>query len=225
VPYSPASFLLIRKLILILVVAILTSCQTVQKTDCATCAYDIYLWKTAVDTVSQANFPNEEFNALVHYVDYSNAWVTSGNDIHITDDLLHRLSKEQRVAVAAHEIGHLKAGHYYSTMGVSILTSIAFTVANVFVPGLGYAEYAVKPAVVGGFSRPQELKADELGVGYLRKSGLSAQHFIEVFEIFREESGGKSDETSYFSTHPTTNERIEQIESFYEKPKITEVDN
>jgi predicted Zn-dependent protease len=222
VTFSPAPFLLIRNLILILVVVVLTSCQTVQKTDCAGCAYDIHLWKTAVDTVSQANFPDEEFNAVVHYVDYSNAWVTSGNDIHITDDLLHRLSKEQRVAVAAHEIGHLKAGHYYSTMGVSILTSIAFTVANVFVPGLGYAEYAVKPMVVGGFSRPQELKADELGVGYLRKAGLPAQHFIEVFKIFREESGGKSDETSYFSTHPTTNERIEQIESFLEKPEIIE---
>ena len=63
--------------------------------------------------------------------------------------------------------------------------------------------------------RPQELEADKLGVGYLQKAGLPPHYFIEVFQIFREESGGKSDEASYFSTHPTTNERIEQIKSFY----------
>ena len=208
-----------KKFHLILIITVLVGCQTAPVKDCASCVYDLYLWKTAVDTVAQANFHDEEYNAVVHYVDYSNAWVTSGNDIHITDDLLHKLSQEQRVAVAAHEIGHLKAGHYYSTLGVSILTSIAFSVANVFVPGAGFAEYLVKPIVVGGFSRPQELEADKLGVGYLQKAGLPPHYFMEVFQIFREESGGKSDEASYFSTHPTTNERIEQIKSFYEKPE------
>ena len=208
-----------KSFLLILIFVILFGCQTTQKNDCASCAYDLYLWKTAVDRVARANFPDEEYNAVVHYTDFSNAWVTSGDDIHITDNLLHQLSKEQRVAVAAHELGHLKAGHYYSTMGVSILTSIAFTVAGVFVPGLGYAEYAVKPLVVGGFSRPQELEADKLGVDYLQKAGLPAYHFIEVFQIFREASGGRSDEASYFSTHPTTGERIEQIKSFLKKPE------
>ena len=192
-------------------------CQTTPDKDCVPCAHDLYLWKTAVDTVAQANFLNEEYKAVVHYANFSNAWVTTGNDIHITDDLLHQLSREQRVAVAAHEMGHLKAGHYYSSMGVSILTSIVFSVANVFVPGLGYAEYLVKPAVAGVFSRPQELEADKLGVGYLVKANVPPHHLIEVFKIFRKESGGKSDEASYFSTHPTSRERIEQIESFYEK--------
>jgi predicted Zn-dependent protease len=72
--------------------------------------------------------------------------------------------------------------------------------------------------VVGVFSRPQELEADKLGVGYLVKANVPPHHLIEVFKIFRKESGGKSDEANYFSTHPTSRERIEQIESFYEKP-------
>ena len=205
------------KKLLLLILIIAGGCQTTPDKDCVPCAHDLYLWKTAVDTVAQANFLNEEYKAVVHYANFSNAWVTTGNDIHITDDLLHQLSREQRVAVAAHEMGHLKAGHYYSSMGVSILTSIVFSVANVFVPGLGYAEYLVKPAVVGVFSRPQELEADKLGVGYLVKANVPPHHLIEVFKIFRKESGGKSDEASYFSTHPTSRERIEQIESFYEK--------
>ena len=203
--------------IFLLILIILGGCQTTPDKDCATCAHDLYLWKTAVDKVTKANFLDEDYNALVHYTNFSNAWVTTGNDIHITDDLLHQLSPDQRVAVAAHELGHLKAGHYYSSMGISILTSIAFSVANIFVPGLGYAEYVVKPAVVGGFSRPQELEADKLGVGYLIKANVPPHHLIEVFKIFRKESGDKSDEANYFSTHPSSRERIEQIESFYKK--------
>jgi len=206
------------RIFFLLLLIITSGCQTVPDKGCIGCTHDLYLWKTAVDTVAKPNFPDEEYNAVVHYADFSNAWVTTGNDIHITDDLLHQLTQEQRVAVAAHEIGHLKAGHYYSSMGVSILTTIAFTVANLFVPGVGYAEYLVKPVVVGGFSRPQELEADKLGVGYLVKADVPPHHLIEVFQVFRKESGGKSDEASYFSTHPTTKERIEQIESFYEKP-------
>jgi len=207
-----------KKLFLLsLAISFLSACQTTPVKNCDLCAQDLLLWKTALDTVTQANFPDEKYNAVVHYADYSNAWITSDNDINITDDLLHRLTKEQRIAVAAHEIGHLKAGHYYSTLGVSILTSIAFSLVNIFVPGVGYAEYLVKPALLGSFSRPQELEADKLGVGYLQKAGLPPKYFIEVFQVIQEDSRGGSDETSYFSTHPTTQERIKQIESFYEK--------
>ena len=100
---------------------------------------------------------------MVHRADFSNAWVTTGNKVNITAKFLHELTKEQRVAVAAHEIAHLKSGHYYTKLGVSILTSIGFSVLNIFVPGAGYGEYVVKPALVGGFSRTQELEADKDG--------------------------------------------------------------
>ncbi|MZG29191.1 MAG: M48 family metalloprotease [Nitrospinae bacterium] len=215
-----------KQLFLLLVTcSILAGCQTTPDKDCVGCARDLYLWKTAVDKVALANFPDEEYNPVVHYTDFSNAWVTTGKDIHITDDLLQQLTQEQRIAVAAHEIGHLKAGHYYTNMGVSILTSIAFSVANVFVPGLGYAEYVVKPAVVGGFSRQQELEADKLAVSYLVKANIPPHHLIEVFKVLRRDSGGKSDEASYFSTHPTTSERTKQIESYYGTPITEEEEN
>ena len=95
---------------LFLILFLLVGCQSTKGKNCAGCAYDVFLWKTAVGTIALANFPEEEFNAVVHYADYSNAWVTTGNEINITANLLHELSKEQRVAVAAHEIAHLKAG-------------------------------------------------------------------------------------------------------------------
>lgn len=212
-PAKPAGPLMKKIFLFVLIFFWLSGCQSTGEKDCAGCAYDLFLWKTAVDTIALANFPEEEYTSVVHYADFSNAWVTTGNEVNITANLLHELSKEQRVAVAAHEIAHLKAGHYYTKLGVSILTSVAFSVLNVFVPGAGYSEYLVKPAVVGGFSRPQELEADKLGVEYLEKAGYSPEYFLELLEVFKSKSGNKSAETSYFSTHPSNEERMKQIRS------------
>ncbi len=199
-----------KKLILLsLVIFLLAGCQSTRDKDCAGCAYDISLWKTAVDTIALANFPEEEFVAVVHYANFSNAWVTTGNEVNITANFLHELTKEQRIAVAAHEIAHLKSGHYFTKLGASILTSIGFSVLNVFVPGAGYSEYLVKPALMGGFSRPQELEADKLGVEYLIRAGFSTDYYLQLLYVLQKKSGEESE--SYFSTHPTNEERIQQI--------------
>ena len=189
----------------------LAGCQSAREKGCATCTNDKFLWKTAVDTIALANFPEEEFVAVVHRADFSNAWVTTGNKVNITTNFLHELTTEQRVAVAAHEIAHLKSGHYYTKLGVSILTSIGFSVLNIFVPGAGYSEYVVKPALVGGFSRTQELEADKEGVEYLNKAGFSTKYYLQLLNVLQKKSGDTPEKASYFSTHPTNKERIQKI--------------
>ena len=72
------------------------------------CDHHITYWQNAINVVVQANFPDEKFNAVIHYKDFKNAWVTSGNNINITGLLLDTLKFDQMVAVAAHEIAHLK---------------------------------------------------------------------------------------------------------------------
>ena len=72
------------------------------------CDRHIAYWQNAIDAVVQANFPNEKFNAIVHYKDFKNAWVATGRNINITALLLDTLNFNQMVAVAAHEIAHLK---------------------------------------------------------------------------------------------------------------------
>lgn len=200
-----------KPFLFLLIVFLFIGCQSTREKDCVGCAHDLFLWKTAVDTIALANFPEEEFVAVVHYANYSNAWVTTGNEVNITSKFLNQLTKEQRVAVAAHEIAHLKSGHYYTKLGASILTSIGFSVLNLFVPGAGYSEYVVKPALMGGFSRPQELEADKIGVEYLSKAGLSKEYYLQLLHVLQKNSGGKSEEASYFSTHPTNEERIQKI--------------
>ena len=72
------------------------------------CGHQITYWQNAIDTVARANFPGEKFHAIVHHKDFKNAWVTSGQNINITGSLLDTLKFDQMVAVAAHEIAHLK---------------------------------------------------------------------------------------------------------------------
>ncbi|MZG54041.1 MAG: M48 family metalloprotease [Nitrospinae bacterium] len=200
-----------KPFIILLILFLLAACQTTRNKECVGCAHDLLLWKTAIDTIALANFPGEEYVSVVHYEKFSNAWVTTGNKVNITKNFLHELTTEQRVAVAAHEIAHLKSGHYYTKLGASILTSVGFSVLNMFIPGAGYSEYVVKPALMGGFSRPQELEADKLGVQYLEKAGFSKETYLKMLKVLQKRSGGKPEEASYFSTHPTNEERIRQI--------------
>ena len=55
------------------------------------CGHQITYWQNAIDTVAQANFPDEKFNAIVHHKDFKNAWVTSGRNINITGLLVRYL--------------------------------------------------------------------------------------------------------------------------------------
>ena len=200
-----------KTFIFFLTIFLLAGCQSTREKGCTGCTNENFLWKTAVDMIVLANFPEEEFVAVVHRADFSNAWVTTGNKINITAKFLHELTKEQRIAVAAHEIAHLKSGHYYTKLGVSILTSIGFSVLNIFFPGAGYGKYVVKPALVGGFSRTQELEADKEGVEYLNKAGFSTKYYLQLLNVLQKRSGDTPEKSSYFSTHPTNKERIQKI--------------
>ena len=91
------------------------------------------------------------------------------------------------------------------------MTSIGFSVLNIFVPGAGYSEYVVKPALVGGFSRTQELEADKEGVEYLNKAGFSTKYYLQLLNVLQKRSGDTPEKGSYFSTHPTNKERIQEI--------------
>ena len=74
------------------------------------CDRHITYWQNAINVVVQVNFPDEKFNAVVHYKDFKNAWVTDGRNVNITASLLDTLDFDQIVVVAAHEIAHLKIG-------------------------------------------------------------------------------------------------------------------
>ena len=89
------------------------------------CSHATNLWQNTIDSVVQANYPSEigYYQSIIWEDDFNNAWVIKGHEINITKQFILKLDYPQRLCVAAHELAHLKLGHYYSKIGLIIATN------------------------------------------------------------------------------------------------------
>ena len=183
--------------------------------DSLSCLNATEVWGKSINRVVAANFPSElEFyKPVVHKANFSNAWVTTGGEINISLNLLRNLGETGRVCVISHELAHLKSNHYFSKVGISTFTSAVMSAAGTFVPGLGYLDHLVNPAITNSFGRQFELSADELAVEYIKKTGLTKADYVKFLYWMKENLDGsdRSTTASIFSTHPATQERINEL--------------
>ena len=179
------------------------------------CLNAMEVWGQSINRVVVANFPDELgfYKPVVHKANFSNAWVTTGGEINITLNLLRNLSERGRICVISHELAHLKSNHYFSKVGISTFTSAVMSAAGTFVPGLGYLDHLVNPAITNSFGRQFELSADELAVEYIKKTGLTKADYVKFLYWMKENLDGsdRSATASIFSTHPATQERINEL--------------
>ena len=179
------------------------------------CLNAMEVWGQSINRVVVANFPNELgfYKPVVHKANFSNAWVTTGGEINITLNLLRNLGETGRICVISHELAHLKSNHYFSKVGISTFTSAVMSAAGTFVPGLGYLDHLVNPAITNSFGRQFELSADELAVEYIKKTGLTQADYVKFLYWMKENLDGsdRSTTVSIFSTHPATQERINEL--------------
>ena len=172
------------------------------------------IWAQSLNKVVAANFPDDLgfYRPIVHEANFSNAWVTTGGEINISLNLLRKLDEMGRICVISHELAHLKSNHYYSKKGISVFTTAAMSVAGTFVPGLGYLNHVINPVVTNSFGRQFELSADKLAVEYIQKAGLEKSDYVKFLYWMKEnlESSNRH-KTSLFSTHPATQERINEL--------------
>ena len=172
------------------------------------------VWGESINRVIGANFPEELgfYKPVVHKENFSNAWVTTGGEINITLNLLKNLDEVGRICVISHELAHLKSNHYYSKTGISVFTTAAMSLAGSFVPGLGYLNRVVNPVVTNAFGRQFELSADKLAVSYIQKAGLAKSDYLKFLHWMKENlESSNHPKTSLFSTHPATQERINEL--------------
>ena len=173
------------------------------------------VWGQSINRVVVVNFPDELgfYKPVVHKANFSNAWVNTGGEINITFNLLRNLGETGRICVISHELAHLKSNHYFSKVGISTFTSAVMSAAGTFVPGLGYLDHLVNPAITNSFGRQFELSADELAVEYIKKTGLTQADYVKFLYWMKENLDGsdRSATASIFSTHPATQERINEL--------------
>lgn len=208
------------KIIFLLLFLSVTSCSGPNTQIChlgssLSCLNAMEVWGQSINRVVVANFPDELgfYKPVVHKANFSNAWVTTGGEINITLNLLRDLGERGRICVISHELAHLKSGHYFSKVGISTFTSAVMSAAGTFVPGLGYLDHLVNPAITNSFGRQFELSADELAVEYIKKTGLTKADYVKFLYWMKENLDGsdRSATTSIFSTHPATQERINEL--------------
>ena len=81
-----------------------------------------------------------------------------GHEINITKQFVLKLAPPQRLCVAAHELAHLKLGHYYSKIGIVIDTN--------FLPKSGQTIRAE------GRGLNEEEEANELALAFIKNLQL-----------------------------------------------------
>jgi beta-barrel assembly-enhancing protease len=147
-----------------------------------------------------------------------NAFAIPGGIIVIHSELIRRAESPEEIAgVLAHEISHVTQKHglrqIINSIGIFVLVQTLFGdltgLLAVFTQNSGML-------LTSAFSREYEKEADAKGFHYLVYSNIDPEGMISFFnKIVDEEKKVISDETkeiiSFFSTHPGTEQRIDNI--------------
>ena len=143
------------------------------------------IWQKAIDEISAANFPEHKFQGRIWTYPFKNAWATPRGTVNITEDLLNDLNETKRLsldpkvtAIAAHEIAHIKLGHYNSNDWVKIQKLLANLHDRGF-PNPNQVD-AIKIKELTKLNEKLNLAADKLAITYLLKAGYNPDDYLNL---------------------------------------------
>ncbi|QFU75247.1 hypothetical protein EY643_06045 [Halioglobus maricola] len=161
-----------------------------------------------------------------------NAFASPGGFIYISRGLLSQMNSEDELAcVLAHEISHVTQRHHVRQMGRSLgtgLLTLPGRAVGVVSDDLGNMinspiEHAGK-VYLSGYSRDQETEADEYGLRLAAKTGYDPEALAGALEGIERTLfllTGEHHEANYMDTHPTTPQRVADIETTIAKLTYT----
>jgi putative metalloprotease len=147
--------------------------------------------------------------------DEPNAWVAFKGDsysVHITRGLLGIMATRDEVAgVLAHEIGHIKLGHYNETMQRNLLWNILFRVIDhKSIAGIDPVKLGLA-LTEAGFSREQEVEADDYGVSLATRAGYAPWGLYR--SLVKMKDAGFETAPNGFNSHPPTERRLAHVKA------------
>jgi predicted Zn-dependent protease len=165
-----------------------------------------------------------------------NAFALPGGYVYITRGILAYMESEADMAgVIGHEIGHVTARHgaqratraQNAGLGVLAATVLgAVLESKAGVSGgtemFGQMAQGMAAGYVAKYSREQELQADTLGAEYLARSNYDPRNMIDVIRVLklqeafaieeaRAEGRPAPDGANWLSSHPSNDQRLQQI--------------
>ena len=165
-----------------------------------------------------ARYGKRGINYTFYVVDASqvNAFAVPGGYVYINRGLIDRTDNFSELAgVLAHEIGHVEERHGVEQMEKMQNANLGLTLAYVL---LGRQPSGVERAAIdvgGGLyfakhSREAENEADRVAIPLMLAARINPNGLVTMFEeLLREQRSSSSQVGQWFSTHPTTQDRIE----------------
>ncbi|RBQ30425.1 peptidase M48 family protein [Arcobacter sp. FW59] len=154
----------------------------------------------------------------------ANAFCLPGGKVVVyTGILKYAKNDDQLATVISHEIAHALARHGAERVSHNMIQQGVGIVGNV-VLGASAPQYqnafnqaygiGTNLGVMLPYGRMQESEADEIGIYLMHKAGYNV---YEAINFWQNMSEGKEGGNDFFSTHPSSSKRVEDIRKTIEK--------
>jgi MAF protein len=147
--------------------------------------------------------------------DEVNAISLPGGYVYINKGLIEKVANDDELAgVLAHEIGHIVARHsikkLQAVQGYTVLRLLVMAAPKS--GQVGTAADAAFTELLLGYSREDELLADQLGARYARLAGYDPKAMINFLKKLQEINRRKpAQPRSYYKTHPYVPDRVREV--------------
>jgi predicted Zn-dependent protease len=144
-----------------------------------------------------------------------NAFALPGGFLYVHNSLMRSANDDELACVLAHEIGHVAARHsvkrLQSVLGYQLLSGIVFGVAGR--AALHQAMDVVHELISLGYSRKDELAADDLAVRYSSRAGFNPMGMATFLEKLKGAASAGVPMPAFLSSHPAIDERIARVKA------------
>lgn len=146
-----------------------------------------------------------------------NAFALPGGTVVFTDEIVTLAEHDDELlAVLAHEVGHVANRHGMRRVVQDSLLAFALMAVTGDVSGTSELFYGLPVMLTElAYSREFEKEADRHALAYLRSHEIPTVHFARILRRMEKKEGGKGSKGGwwgYLSTHPMTEERLEEFE-------------
>ena len=159
-----------------------------------------------------------------------NAWCMPGGKIAVYTGILEVAKNKNGLAtIMGHEIAHAVAKHSVERMSQAMAVNVTTQIVDIFTGGkVSQARSTVGRAtgmdilqlgIMNPFGRKQETEADYLGLIFASLSGYNIKESTKLWERMQEANKGK-EPPQFMSTHPSSENRIKNLEGWINKIMI-----
>jgi len=155
-----------------------------------------------------------------------NAWCMPGGKIAFYTGILDQLqlSDDEVAMIMGHEMAHALREHSRERLAKSRATSMGLSVASQL---LGLGQVGDIAANLGTqlltlkYGRDDETEADLVGLEIAARGGFKPEASVQLWKKMLGATGGGKGQPSFLSTHPSGNNRIQELEA--NLPKVAQL--